>query len=145
MKKGLLFILLCMVVLVGCENKSVEQRLVCTQKIETTTADMIIDYNDNKLTYLGIKYVFDISSHTKEEKDILKKQDMCKTIIESAKKTSSNDITNCKQNATDDSIIITADVDISTLTKEELEKYSGIQLVKENFEKENYSCVLTSK
>ena len=97
MKKILLFSMLFILLLsTGCssdetnklgdinpiENNEVEngKRLVCSQKVKTVDVDMIADFENDELTYLGLKYEMDLSAYSDVQINAIKAQDIRDTI-----------------------------------------------------------------
>ena len=157
MKKIFLYsTLLIALFLTGCgnssdlENKNLPdtstnvKRLVCIQKVQTVDVDMIADFNDEELTYLGLKYEMDLSSYTSAQIDLIKKQDMCNTVKQSMS-TYANSFTNCKQDVVDKKLLITADFDLDKLVGSDLSRKTSIETAKKELEKQNYSCTITNK
>ena len=107
MKKLYFFSALLVVTLLvtGCGNST---RVVCSQKVSIVDVDMIIDYEDDKLSVMGLKYTMDLSTYTEEQIKQVTSQNLCSN-VQAAMSTYSDAFTNCKQNLNGKSVVITAD------------------------------------
>ncbi len=155
MKKSLLFLAIVLTfVLTGCgndnsnplnieDNKKVDnkQHLICSQKVQTVDVDMIADFDDDVLTYLGLKYEMDLSSYTDIQIDAIKAQDMC-TTVKQTMSSYTNAFTNCKQSIENKNLIITADFDLDKLITGDIKKEAKISDVKSGLESQNYTCTI---
>jgi len=154
-KKSLLFLAIVLTfVLTGCgndnsnplnieDNKKVDnkQHLICSQKVQTVDVDMIADFDDDVLTYLGLKYEMDLSSYTDIQIDAIKAQDMC-TTVKQTMSSYTNAFTNCKQSIENKNLIITADFDLDKLITGDIKKEAKISDVKSGLESQNYTCTI---
>ena len=165
MKKILLFSTLVVALLItGCgkDNKEAEglnelvttptptvapannKRLLCEQKVQTVDVDMIADFEEDELTYLGLKYEMDLSQYTDAQINAIKAQDMCAT-VKASMATYTDSFTNCKQSIENKMLLITADFDLDKLVGTDLSRKTSIELAKAELEKQNYSCTISNK
>ena len=158
MKKILLFsMLLLAIVLTGCGSNTNNQnsggndepvlagkRLVCSQKVQTVDVNMIADFKENELTYLGLKYEMDLSGYTDVQIKAIGEQDMCSTVKKSMS-SYTDAFTNCKQKLENKTLLITADFDLDKLVGADISKNTSIDVAKASLEKQNYSCTISDK
>ena len=160
MKKMLLGILFALVLLTGCSSESssnlgdnifgndIEEdngvRLVCSQKVQIVDVDMIADFKDESLTYLGLKYKMDLSAYNDAQITAINGQDMCSSVKQSMTKYTDS-FTNCKQSIEDKALIITADFDLDKLIDDDITKTTNIEEAKKELEKQGYTCVESKK
>jgi len=163
MKKILLFsTLFIALLLTGCGSKKEEivvtptptptptivpvvaKRLVCSQKVQTVDVDMIAEFEDEILTYLGLKYEMDLSAYNSVQIEAIRKQDMCATVAASMQ-SYTNAFTNCKQSIDNKMLLITADFDLDKLVGADLTSKTSIEEAKTELEKQSYSCTITNK
>ena len=150
MRKILFALPTIVILLTGCKkiedalmttvDENIEQRLVCSQKFENVDASMNAIFKGDELTYFGITYQMDLSSHKDKEIEVMKKQDMC-AVVKKSVSTYTNAFTNCKQSLDDKSLVITADFDIDKIGSEDKIK-PDLNDIKEGLESQNYSCTV---
>lgn len=157
MKKVLLFSLVIIASFItGCGNNngtnpldninsldvvSKEERLVCSQKVQTVDVNMIADFKEDELTYLGLKYEMDLSNYNDIQINAIKAQDMCGTVKQSMSGYT-DAFTNCKQGVENKVLVITADFDLDKLIVGDIKKEAKIEDVKAGLESQNYSCTI---
>ena len=107
MKKLYFFSALLIVTLLvtGCGSS---KRIVCSQKVSIVDVDMIIDYENDKLSAMGLKYTMDLSDYNDEQINQVTSQNLCSS-VQAAMSTYSDAFTNCKQNMEGKTLVITAD------------------------------------
>ena len=157
MKKGLLLgMLISLLLITGCgkddDNKNgnginnldiivKEERLVCTQKVQTIDVNMIADFKQDELTYLGLKYEMDLSEYNDAQIAAIGAQDMCST-VKASMSTYTDAFTNCKQSVVNKVLVITADFDLNKLITGDIKREAKIEDVKAGLEKQNYVCTI---
>ena len=161
MKKILLFTTLFMAfLLTGCGNDNSafgnyndsdstpvpvnSKRLLCEQKVQTVDVDMIADFENDELTYLGLKYEMDLSQYNDLQINAIKSQDMCGT-VKASMSGYTNSFTNCKQSVENKKLLITADFDLDKLVGSDISRKTNIEDAKSGLEKQNYSCTISNK
>ena len=155
--KKLMFLstLLFAIVLTGCSNNQnsggndkpvqVIKRLTCSQKVQTVVdVNMIADFNDSGLAYLGFEYKMELGSYTDEQIKAIGAVDMCGT-VKATLGTLKDAFTNCKQSVENKALNITADFDLNKLVGSDISKTTSIDTAKEQLEKQNYSCTISNK
>ena len=107
MKKLYFFSALLIVTLLvtGCGSS---KRIVCSQKVSIVDVDMIIDYENDKLSAMGLKYTMDLGDYTDEQINQVTSQNLCSS-VQAAMNAYSDAFTNCKQNMEGKKLVITAD------------------------------------
>lgn len=148
MKKVLLLgVLLVSVFLTGCNGGlggKAKKELVCNQKVQTVEVIMISDFEDDVMTYFGLKYDMDLSAYNDSQIDLVGKQDMC-SVVEKSMASYTNSLTNCKQKIENKRLIITADFDLDKLISSDIKKEANINEMKKALEKQSYSCIIQDK
>ena len=141
MKKYLLVILLSGLLLItGCGNKN-EKKLVCNQKVLTVDVNMIADFNDNNLDYLGLKYTMDLSDYSDAQIQAINDEDMCTTVKETMNSNGLGDaFTNCKQKINDKVLEITADFDLDKMIGNDISRETSIEEAIKELEQQGYKC-----
>lgn len=141
MKKYLFVIgLACLLVLTGCGKKE-EKRLICTQKVLTVNVDMIADFKEDSLDYLGLKYTMDLSEYNDEQIDAVAKQDMCTSVKASMSASGLGEaFTNCKQGVNNKMLEITADFDLDKMVGDDLSRKTSVEEAIKELEKQGYTC-----
>jgi len=137
MKKiGLFSLLFICLLLVGCSST---KRVVCNQKVSVIDVDMIMDFKDDVISYMGLKYTMDLSSYSDEQINLIKEQNICDTVKQSMS-AYADAFTNCKQNIDNKKLLVTADFDIDKIPgSAEGKKESMDQAIKE-LEAQGYTC-----
>ena len=120
------------------------KRLVCNQKVQTVDVNMIADFDDEALTYLGLKYEMDLSAYSDAQINAIKSQNMCKTVKDSMSNYTDS-FTNCKQSVVDKKLLITADFDLDKLVGADISRQTSISLAKAELEKQNYVCTISDR
>ena len=141
MKKSLLTlgIVLTSLLLTGCGK---EQKMVCNQKKDLVDINMLVNYKDSKLFYLGLEYKIDLSGYTEEEIQRVNAVNMCSVVKDEFDNNSFGDaFTNCKQNLESNVLKITADFDLAKMDSDELSKET-IEDAKAGLEKQGYTCTI---
>ena len=144
MKKYLFVIgLSCLLVLTGCGKK--EKRLVCSQKVSSSgvevNVDMIADFKEDNLDYLGLKYTMDLSAFNDDQIDAVAKQDMCANVKASMAASGLGEaFTNCKQGVNNKILEITADFDLDKMVGDDLSKKTTVEEATKELEKQGYTC-----
>ena len=118
MKKLFIILLLSCFLLVGCgktesnnqtkTDTKKEEVLVCSKKIENTVdfiTEMSYYFENDKIVRLGIKYVYDLSPYTEEQRNAFGTSKMCET--ESIKDTLG--MVNCQEALNGTDYIVTGD------------------------------------
>ncbi len=163
MKRVLLFGMLFLVLfLTGCDNENgiindlkdaeatptvapvLIKRMICKQKVQTVDVDMIADFKEEELTYLGLKYEMDLSNYTDAQIKAIKEQDMC-SIVQKTMSGYTDAFTNCNQGVVDKKLLITADFDLDKLVGADISKKTSIEEAKNELEKQKYSCTVSNK
>ncbi len=164
MKKVLLFSIACVALLLtGCSGKGESngsngntatptptptpvpvQRLVCSQNVQSVIVNMIADFDNDELTYLGLKYEMDLSAYSDAQINAIKAQDMCGT-VKASMQSYTNAFTNCKQGVENKSLLITADFDLDKLASGGLSEKTTLAEAKKELEKQGYKCSVTNK
>lgn len=160
MKKILLFSTLFIILLLtGCSNNGNKLgdidlpinedidngvRLVCSRKVQTVDVDMIADFKEDTLTYLGLQYEMDLSAYTDAQISAVGAQDMCTTVKKSMS-TYTDAFTNCKQKVENKVLVITADFDLTKLAGADLTTNTNLTDAKTGLEKQGYSCIEEKK
>lgn len=152
MKKFLLgSLVLCLgFVLTGCGNDKNEsssggvsntKTLVCNQKVTTVDVELDTHYTNDVISGMDMKYVMDLSQYNDEQIKAIGAQDFC-TIVKNAMTGFEKAFGNCKQNISNKSLLITADLDIDKITGMDVGKNQSIEQVKKELESVNYSCII---
>ena len=136
-KLGLLCALFVIALLVtGCKGKD---EVVCTQSVSGVKVDMTMDFTDNKLNSMGLKYSMDLSSYSDEQVKQVENQNLCSN-VKIAMGSYGNAFKNCKQNMSNKNLVITADFDINKLPgAQDGEKDSKEAAIK-GLESQGYKC-----
>ena len=116
-----------------------EEKLVCSQKVQTVDVDMIADFKGDELTYLGLKYEMDLSEYNDAQIKAVGAQNMCDS-VKKAMSSYTESFTNCKQSIENKILIITADFDLDKLISGDIKKEAKIEDIKASLEKQNYVC-----
>ncbi len=143
MKKVLLFgIMFAVVFLTGCQKTT---RLVCSQSVTSSglevSVDMIADFGEEELVYLGLEYGMDLSAYTDAQVDLINKQDMCSS-VKANMSSYAEAFTNCKQSVSNKKLKITADFDLDKLMNSGLSRKTNADEAKTVLEKQGYTCVI---
>jgi hypothetical protein len=125
----------------GTNVVSNEQRLVCSQKVQTVDVNMIADFRGNELTYLGLKYEMDLRGYNDAQIKAIEATDMC-TTVKNSMQAYTNSSTNCKQSVINKVLVITADFDLDKLIAGDIKREAKIEDVKAGLEKQNYKCTI---
>ena len=138
MKKLCFFSVLLVITLLvtGCGNT---KRIVCSQKVSIVDVDMIIDYKDDKLSAMGLKYSMDLSSYTDDQIKQVTSQNLCST-VQAAMSTYSNAFTNCKQSLNGKTVVITADFILEKLPGYQSGVDEKMEDAIEGLEAQGYKC-----
>ena len=150
MKKTLFIgVLLGLLFVTGCGVKDIiggkdEKRVTCSQKVQTVDVNMIADYTDDELSYLGLKYNMDLSAYTDAQISLIKGQDMC-SVVKSNMSTYSAAFENCKQAVENKVLVITADFDLSKIVTDSNKSETTKESMITSLEKQGYTCVTTDK
>ena len=141
MRKYLFIIgLSCLLVLTGCGKKT-EKHLVCNQKVLTVDVDMIADFKNDNLDYLGLKYTMDLSEYNDEQIKAISDQDMCSSVQASMSANGlGNAFTNCKQSVNNKVLNITADFDLDKMIGDDLSRKTSVEEAVKELEKQGYTC-----
>ena len=123
----------------GTNVVSNEQRLVCSQKVQTVDVNMIADFRGDELTYLGLKYEMDLRSYNDAQIKAVEATDMC-TTVKNSMQAYINSFTNCKQSVINKVLVITADFDLDKLIAGDIRREAKIEDVKRSLETQSYVC-----
>lgn len=151
MKKTLfLGVLLGLLFVTGCGVKDIisggkdEKRVTCSQKVQTVDVNMIADYTNDELSYLGLKYNMDLSAYSDIQINAVKNQDMC-SVVKTNMSTFSTAFENCKQTVENKVLVITADFNLSKIVTSDNKSQTTKEEMISSLEKQGYSCVTTDK
>ena len=122
--------------LTGCDKV---ERLVCSQKVQMVDVDMIADWKNDELNYLGLKYTMDLSGYTDTQVEAVNKKDMCE-VVKNAMSSYASAFTNCKQNLENKNLVITADFDIDKMPNSAIGRKSTKEEAITQLEKQGYTC-----
>lgn len=113
MKKLYLFGTLLVVALLvtGCGSKN---EVVCTQSVSGVKVDMIMNFKDDKIDTMGVKYSMDLSNYSDDQVKQIESQNLCSS-VQTAMGTYGTAFTNCKQKVENKNLLVTADFDIQKL------------------------------
>ena len=137
MKKLVLISALVTILLItGCGKT---EKLVCSQKVAMVDVDMIADWKNNELNYLGLKYTMDLSGYNDTQVEAVNKQNMCET-VKKAMSSYQDAFTNCKQKLENKKLVITADFDIDKMPNSEIGRKSTKEEAVKQLEKQGYTC-----
>ena len=131
---GGLFIAILMVT--GCSGND---EVVCTQSVSGIKIDMIMNFKNEKLDAMGLRYTLDLTNYSDEQISQIEGQDTCSN-VQSSMGTYGNAIRNCKKNLENKKLYVTADFDIDKLPgAENGERDSKEQAIK-GLEAQGYKC-----
>ena len=138
MRKKIVFLsaLIAILLLTGCENT---KRVVCSQKVSTVYVDMIMDFKDDIIDSMGLKYKMDLSEYSDYQIDLIKSQNLCES-VKQYMGTYSNAFTNCKTDMQGKELVITADFDIDKIPGAEDGKRDNIDDAIKQLESQGYKC-----
>ncbi len=141
MKKGILFsvAVVCLLLLAGCGNS--KSKLNCKMTVSGVDIDLNVGFTGNNIDAMDLKYYMDLSSYSDIQVDAIKKQDFCnsvKNVMGDLKESFSN----CKQNVEDKKLSVTADFDIDKISDDKKKKMQSPDDAKNDLEKTGYKCTL---
>ncbi len=139
MKKLCLFSALLFVLLfvTGCGNNTT--KVVCSQKVSIVDVDMLMDFENDSLSAMGLKYTMDLGSYTDEQVKQVEAQNLCST-VQTAMAAYSNAFTNCKQSTVDKKLVITADFILEKLPGYQSGKSESMEQAIKELEQQGYKC-----
>ena len=137
MKKICLFTTLVAILLLvtGCGSKN---ELVCSQSVSGVKVDMILNFKDDKVDAMGLKYTMDLSNYSDAQISAISAQNLCST-VQAAMGTYSSAFTNCKQKMENKDLIITADFDLAKIPGGTEVNSTRDEIVK-SLESQGYKC-----
>ena len=141
MKKNKLLLGACVMVLLlstGCGKK---QTLACKIESEGMGMYLNVNYKGDKIDSMDMKYNMDLSELGDAELKEVKKQDFCKAMKEDMDDLKDG-FKNCKQDVDNKKLTVTADIDASKISKDELKKVEKIEDAKKDMEKSGYKCTI---
>ena len=118
MKKVVLFsALLTVLFLTACGSS--KTKVVCNQKVSIVDVDMIMEFEKETLSAMGLKYTMDLSSYSDDQINQVKSQNLCSS-VQAAMGTYASAFTNCKQEMSGKNLVITADFILDKLQDRDL-------------------------
>lgn len=138
MKKVLLFstLIALLLIVTGCSNS---KRVICNQKVSVVDVDMLLDFDNDVLSGMGLKYTMDLSSGTDEQIKEFESQNLCSTVQESMG-TYKDAFTNCKQSLNGKKLEITADFILEKLPGYSKDKKETMEESIKQLEDQGYKC-----
>ncbi len=130
--------LLFMTLLTGCGNKEVVK---CKTKFDESELEYEITLKENKVTDIELELIYDLSNFPQDYINIFNEEDLClyiKNDLEDYKKA----FVNCKQKLKDKKIIINAEIDPKKSTDHVMKERTTAKNIKEDYEKEGYTCTI---
>ena len=137
MKKVVLFSALFLALLLtGCSST---KRVVCSQKVATVDVDMIMDFKNDVISYMGLKYTMDLSEYSDDQIKEVESRDLCVN-VKAAMSTYKDAFKNCKQGMQGKELVITADFDIDKLPGASSGKKVSMEDAIKSLETQGYKC-----
>ena len=143
MKKGKIAAMaiaaMALVTVTGCGGAS--KTVTCSTKISCVDMSFTIKYSGNKVKNMGLAYDLDLSSYSDAQISTFEKQDLCPS-IKSSFSQYSDGFGNCKQSVKDKHLNVTADINVSKLSKADKDGMASPAKAKEYFEKQGLTCTI---
>ena len=135
MKKNILLFLMIILITSGCSNK----KLVCKRNMNNSSFEYSIEFKDDSIKIMNLYYDMDLTNYSNRQISMVEKQDFCSKLKDNMK-SFKDAFNNCKQEIIDEHLRVTANIDVSKISKTTLEKISTSDKTKSLMEKQNYKC-----
>ena len=135
MKKNILLFLMIILITSGCSNK----KLVCKRNMNNSSFEYSMEFKDDSIKTMNLYYDMDLTSYSNRQISMVEKQDFCSKLKDNMK-SFKDAFNNCKQEIIDEHLRVTANIDVSKISKTTLEKISTSDKTKSLMEKQNYKC-----
>ena len=121
MKKFVIYfiVIINVIFMSGCGKT---KKLECTQSNDIMSTKTQTVFKNDKIKSMTVVYSYDISNYSSENKEELKKQDLCDT-LDKSENDYKGKFLNCKQDYRNNSIVVIADIDV----KKEVNSYEQLK------------------
>ena len=109
--------------LTGCNNT---KQMTCVQNSDIMSTQIITVFKNDKLDSMKVIYSYDISEYSDDNKAEIVKQDFCK-ILENSNNDYKGSFLDCNQDIKDNSLIVTANMDVNEQKKNGVNSYDNLK------------------
>ena len=138
MKKRWLLILI--LFLVGC-SKGPTKELVCNQELGEFNFSLMMKFDNIKIKDINFECTSDISKYNEIQVKAINEKDFC-SIVKETMKGYENSFIDCKQDISNNHLLISSKLDINLITNKRIKKIGDIEDGKKVLENEGYTCMI---
>ena len=142
MKKNILVVSLlsAILLLTGCGSNK-EALLRCKATKSGVDVGFNVGFKGSKVVKMDLSYDMDLSQYSDAQIDLVKEQDFCSS-VKSSMKEYEEAFVNCKQEVSNKHLLVTSDLDVDKVAKNELQKFATPEDTKKELEKTGYTCTI---
>ncbi len=123
----------------GCGGKRV--KLECIQKKSGFDTEYNVGFKGKTVGSIDFNYKYDLAGYAAKDIETMKKQDFCE-VIKNTMQDYKDAFKSCNFKFEPDYLIITADIDINKIAKDNKSKTASVEDTKNDLEKQGYSCTI---